>query len=173
MDPARRAVYAGEVMVAPDPARALLARIVDAAGQQLGLLEDARARPEVDAARLSQLGLELLMEAIASGAAQLDDPALRAFAERLGAHRAAGVDVRQHLVALSEGWACRRCGEDVAAGVTLDLRAPRAPKPKLRCKACGELSPIARAGHAAFKTKFGALIGPGWDPRSNGFGVER
>lgn len=146
-----------------------LTRIIEVANQQLDLLEDARRRPDVDLDGLSKVALEMLLRAVADAAEGSDDPALAAFAARLAEKGKTDVDVRRHLIALGEGWGCKHCKNDVVGDAVVSMLDDGRPKVELRCASCGRVSPISNLGLAAFKKRFGHLVGPDWDPTQNGF----
>jgi hypothetical protein len=161
----------------PEETRAL-DRLFEVAATQLDLLEDAARRPGVDRAALGASVLEFLLAGIGAAAttaaaAPRLDPARRearaALARRVEALRAATVDVRHHLIELSEGWACGACGADVAKGASVSGVRVGQPRVELVCKACGRSSRLAAKGQAAFDRVWGPRLGPAWNPALDGF----
>lgn len=149
--------------------REALEAIIAAAGQQLDLIEEAAIRPEIDKAQLSKSALDLVLAAMASHVQGLDGEAFAAFAARVAQIKAEQIDVRHHLIELSESWVCRACKSDVASGAVIAGVKARKPKVSLACKACGATTPLAPLGVAAFKKRFGQLVKPTWNPEHNGF----
>ena len=89
---------------------------------------------------------------------------------------------RRWLQARKVGDSCPLChGQDmkvskdffVALGIQAENGAPDlgsgSPMVRLRCATCGRVSAISNLGLAAFKKRFGHVIGPDWDPTKNGF----
>lgn len=152
-----------------DREKEALLKIVAVADQQLDLLQDAARRTDVDVAGLSRVGLELLLQAIGAEVSGVSGEAFEAFAARAHKVKADTIDVRQHLIALGEGWRCRHCKADVVGAAVISGQAKGKLKVSLQCRSCGRTSPIDRLGMAAFKNKFGHLVGAGWDPTTNGF----
>ena len=156
-------------MPEPISEREALQRIIKVADQQLDLLEDAHSRSDVDVRGLSRTSLELLLEAMATFVGRVEGEDFSAFSERFTRMKAQNIDVRRHMIELGAGWQCRSCKSDVVGGVIISGVKKRKVKLELRCKACGEATPIGRLGHAAFKKRFGHMVEPGWNPQLNGF----
>jgi hypothetical protein len=161
----------------PEDTRAL-ERVFEVARAQLDLLEDAARRPGIDRGALAANALEFLLAGVgaaaslAAGAPRLDPTrreARAALARRIDALRAATVDVRHHLIELSEGWACPACGADVAKGAAVTGVKLGQPRVELVCKACGKHGRLGPRGQATFDRLWGPRAGPDWNPALEGF----
>ena len=136
-------------------------------------LEQAGERSDIDLPSFKSQVLGIMLEAIKSGALQLaDEPAsslqarARAVADRIAAYQRASVDVRLHLIRLSEDWKCSACGKNVVAAATLTRKTP--PAAELVCKACSARTPLTTRGAERLQELFGALPA-GWNPALHGF----
>lgn len=140
---------------------------------QLELINQAAARPNVDVAKLKAQCFDLVADAIAAQAETLaGDPGAQANARRLisslESHRQALVDVRLHLIELSEDWQCSVCGQDVARAAALSRVSPL--EAQLVCKACGAKTALTPEGQRKLQKLFGAVAaGAAWNPAMNGF----
>lgn len=154
-----------------------LLRIVETAGIQLDLLEDAAKRPEVDRAGLSEAGLELLLQSIASNARDAaeseSDPGLqdrlRAFADRVARWKSGAVQVSRHLLELATDWTCKQCGSDVPRGARISGVRAAMVQVEIVCRACGAATKLNPKGKKAFERWFGPLVKPEWNPKLHGF----
>ena len=156
-----------------------VASLLRVARTQLVMLKDAQERG-LPAPALAATTLELLLQAVARvAAARAGDPSTPA-AERaelsdlqalIEQRTASTVQLSSHLIELSAGWTCPRCGSDVAQGAAVSdvERGAAFLSLSLVCAECGERSKPADAGRKVFAQRFGHLAKPGWNPAANGF----
>jgi len=161
-----------------DRVNTALNKILAATEQQLDILLDGLARPGLDQTQARRHAFELVLKAMAAEArglsaeSELADPdrqALQGFLKKAEAFDRGSVDVHSHIIELSEDWACKDCGADVAAEAAVSGVRAETYQVELICQACGERSPLAGKGYKRFQKIFGALIAPTWNPRANGF----
>jgi hypothetical protein len=91
----------------------------------------------------------------------------RLLADRIATYQRSSVDVRLHLIDLSQGWRCAACGSDVAAAAALVSKASLAAE--LVCKACRARTPLTPRGAQRLQELFGALASGAWNPALSGF----
>jgi hypothetical protein len=146
--------------------------IFDVVAGQLELVKQAALRHGGDVARLKAQCFDLIVDAVGVQARRLsNDGATRASAERLLTRleeaRRDLIDVRLHLIELSQDWKCSACGRDVVAAAVVTQRAPL--QAQLVCRNCGAKTALTPEGQQKLKKLFGHLASPSWDPAINGF----
>ena len=148
----------------------VLSRLLETVSGFVEMLDQAGQRSDVNVQSLKAQCLDLMLEAIKAGATQLTGPhkeRARAVADKITAYQRSSVDVRLHLIDLSQGWRCGNCGRDVAAGAAVVSKSPLAAE--LVCKMCGKRTPLTPRGDGRLQELFGALASPTWNPALNGF----
>lgn len=162
------------------PALHALDALLEHTARQLALLADARHRPDVDLVGLTRTSFEMTLKGMRASVLALRDDAslpaevrarIGAFVAAVDAYEHQGVRLGQHLIAISAGWRCPSCGEDVARTAALSGVDAGAPFVKLElvCASCGTRSQPTPAGRKIFEEKFGHLVVPGWNPQQSGF----
>ena len=163
------------------PEREALDRILELAQQQVEMLSDVTQRPDTHPAELGRHCFELLVQAMATHAARLQQdgtlPAptrkrCQSFVAAAERYRASSINVAHALLDLAEDWSCSACHKDVPAGASITgvTSGPAAIKVELRCKACGRSTVLGREGRKRFQKAFGHLANnPLWNPEANGF----
>ena len=153
-----------------------LIRLFEVASGLADTLDRARAQGDVDRTSLKAQCFDLVTEAIAAAAAtvaadQAVPPEVRerasAVAARIAAHQHTSVDVRLHLIELTEDWKCPTCGRDVAKAAAVTSRSPL--EAVVVCRNCGARSPFGPRGQTRLHELFGALATDGWNPLLSGF----
>lgn len=144
----------------PDPR---LDALLTAVRQQLALLEDARARPDVDRAVVAENALHFLLHAFRAAA----EPADADLVAQIDAYLAQSRQARTHLLELGSGWRCASCGQRVPADAAVSGVRSGQPKLAIVCKACGAQSPATTDGLRALRELFSVTAA--WDARASGF----
>jgi hypothetical protein len=153
-----------------------LIRLFDVAGGLADMLDRSRAQADLDRTAFKAQCFDLVTEAIVAAATTLAADAgtapevrerARAVAARLAAHQRTSVDVRLHLIELTEDWKCPVCGRDVAKAAAITSKSPL--EAVVVCRNCGARSPFTPRGQARLQELFGELANASWNPALNGF----
>jgi hypothetical protein len=153
----------------------VLSRLLETVNGLVEMLEQAGQRSDVNIPSLKAQCLDLMFEAIKAGATRLaSDDSLaplqegaRRLVDRIAAYQRSSIDVRLHLIDLSQGWRCSSCGSDVAAAAALVSKAPLVGE--LVCKACRARTPLTARGEQRLQELFGTLASGPWNPMLSGF----
>ena len=156
----------------------VLGRWWQTVAEMIETLDQAGQRSDIDIASFKAQILDLMLDAIKAGAVGLADAPgplqerAKTLADRIAAYKARTVDVRLHLIALSQDWRCAACGKNVVSAAAVVSQSPLAAE--LVCRACGARTPLTPSGEARLQELFGPLAAKGrWNPALNGFASGR